>query len=203
MEQHVTIIPMSDSSERITQQDVSPTVLPDAFLTSDVACAAKHFHMPRYDELPNVELYRDQVIEYIEQVLGPLSGCSDGPWLTPSMVNNYVKQRLVPAPVKKLYGREQIARLLTICIFKQFLPIDAITRLFRIQKVTYPIDVAFDYVSAEIDNAVDSAFSRHDGMRRDTASLVTRESLLVRSAAAAFASKVFLMSYLTFAGYEG
>lgn len=203
MEQHVTIIPMSDSSERITQQDVSPTVLPDAFLTSDVACAAKHFHMPRYDELPNVELYRDQVIEYIVQVLCPLSSCSDGPWLTPSMVNNYVKQRLVPAPVKKLYGREQIARLLTICIFKQFLPIDAIARLFRIQKVTYPIDVAFDYVSAEINNAVDSAFSRHDGMRRDTASLVTRESLLVRSAAAAFASKVFLMSYLTFAGYEG
>lgn len=203
MEQHVTIIPMSDSSERITQQDVSPTVLPDAFLTSDVACAAKHFHMPRYDELPNVELYRDQVIEYIVQVLCPLSGCSDGPWLTPSMVNNYVKQRLVPAPVKKLYGREQIARLLTICIFKQFLPIDAIARLFRIQKVTYPIDVAFDYVSAEINNAVDSAFSRHDGMRRDTASLVTRESLLVRSAAAAFASKVVLMSYLTFAGYEG
>lgn len=203
MEKHVTIIPMSDSSERITQQDVSPTVLPDAFLTSDVACAAKHFHMPRYDELPNVELYRDQVIEYIVQVLCPLSGCSDGPWLTPSMVNNYVKQRLVPAPVKKLYGREQIARLLTICIFKQFLPIDAIARLFRIQKVTYPIDVAFDYVSAEINNAVDSAFSRHDGMRRDTASLVTRESLLVRSAAAAFASKVVLMSYLTFAGYEG
>ena len=203
MEQHVTIIPMSDSSERITQQDVSPTVLPDAFLTSDVACAAKHFHMPRYDELPNVELYRDQVIEYIEQVLGPLSGCSDGPWLTPSMVNNYVKQRLVPAPVKKLYGREQIARLLTICIFKQFLSMDAIKRMFVIQNMTYPVEVAYNYVAKELNFAIEDNFMMVDGRRHvDTAHKTTRESLLVRSATEAFAAKAFLMSYLEFAGYE-
>lgn len=50
------------------------------------------------------------------------------PVITPSMINNYVKVGLVPAPVKKQYGREQIARLIAICIFKQVLPIAAVRR---------------------------------------------------------------------------
>ncbi|MFR7671453.1 MAG: DUF1836 domain-containing protein [Collinsella sp.] len=45
------------------------------------------------------------------------------------MINNYVKVGLVPAPVKKQYGREQIARLIAICIFKQVLPIAAVQAL--------------------------------------------------------------------------
>lgn len=202
MEQHASIIPMSDSSGRITQRDVAPTILPDAFLQSEEALAAARFKLPLYDELPTVDLYRDQVIAYIDGLFEPLSACSEDPWLTPSMVNNYVKQRLVPAPAKKLYGREQIARLIVICIFKQFLPIGAIGRLFRIQRVTYPLEMAFDYVSKEVNNAVAAAFGR-DEEHADTASMVTRETVLVRSAASAFAAKVFLMSYLKFTGFEG
>ena len=159
MEKHATIIPMSDSSKRITSSDVRPTVLPDAFLHSDEALAAARFRMPHYGELPAVDLYRDQVIGQIESILEPLSACSDGPWLTPSMVNNYVKQHLIPAPQRKLYGREHIARLLIICVFKQFLSIGAIGRLFKIQCMTYPIEMAFDYLADELNNAVHDAFS--------------------------------------------
>lgn len=202
MEKLTNIIPMSDSSQPITAQDVAPTSLPDAFLNSDEAYSATRFKMPRYADLPAVDLYRDQVIAQVEAVLKPLSACSEGPWLTPSMVNNYVKQRLLAPPVKRLYNREQLARLLVICVFKQFLSIDAIRRLFTIQRMTYPVEVAYDYVAVEINHAVSDAFSPTSMAYGDSASRVTRETLLVRSAAAAFASKAFLMSYLSFCGLE-
>lgn len=192
MKQHASIIPMADSSKRITVQDVTPTVLPDAFLRSEEASAAARFHMPRYHDLPAVDLYRDQVISQVEAILEPLSACSEGPWLTPSMVNNYVKMRLVDPPARKLYGREQVARLLIICIFKQFLPMEAISRLFKIQRMTYPVETAFDYVAVELNHAVEDAFALGRSPHEDSASAVTRETLLVRSATGAFAAKAFL-----------
>lgn len=195
-------IPMSDSATAISPQDVKPTVLPDSFLDSPAACAAASFHMPRFDDLPRMELYRDQVITYVEQVFEPLPLSEGETWITPAMVNNYVKCGLVPAPRKKLYGRAQVSRLLLVCIFKQLLPIAAIQRLFAIQKMTYPDDVAFNYVATELEHALASAFSMGEPTA-DSASMTTRESLLVRSAVGAFASKTFLMSYLEYSGIEG
>lgn len=202
MPQRPIIIPMSDDAKPITPGDVAPTVLPDSFLKSEEALSAVRFKLPAYADLPTVDLYRDQVITYVEGVFSSLSACSDGPWLTPSMVNNYVKQRLVPSPTKKLYGRDHIAHLLIICIFKQFLTIDAIRRLLAIQRMTYPVDVAYDYVAVEVNHAVEDAFDATSERHGDSASMVTRESVLVRSAAEAFAAKAFLMSYLAFSGYE-
>lgn len=197
------VIPMSDVSAKITPDDIAPTVLPDDFLHSEAAASALAFRLPRFEELPDLPLYREQVIAYIERALAPLGAVNEGPWLTPSMINNYVKLGLVPAPVKKLYRREQIARLMVICIFKQFLPISAIRRLFRMQAVSYPVDVAFDYVATELAGALGAAFSPDEQPPADTATVVTRESLLVRSAVAAFAAKAFLLTYLRFTGFEG
>lgn len=197
-----SVIPMADASDRITQDDLIPTSLPDAFLKSDVAVSAEAFHLPFYDELPNVSLYREQVIAYIEKVLDPLSFCIDTPWITPSMVNNYVKAGLVSPPLKKLYGRDQIATLVAVCIFKQVLSIPAIERLLNIQRITYRRDVAYDYLVNEVTNAIRASFSTNNELTEDSAHVVTRESLLVRSAANAFASKVYLMAYLRYTGLE-
>lgn len=196
------IIPMSDTSATITIEDVSPTVLPDAFLASETAQSIGAFHLPRYEELPRVPLYREQVISYVEQVLAPLNGIVEGPWLTPSMVNNYVKIGLVAPPVKKLYRTEQIARLIVICIFKQVLPIAAVSRLFRIQMMSYWATTAYDYTATELEHALASAFSAEQTSFADTASRVTRESLLVRNAVTAFAARALLMGYLGFLGFE-
>ena len=140
------VIPMSDTSVSIKPEDIQPTVLPDAFIQSDMVRKLNALSLPRYDQLPNVTLYRDQVIEYVALWMEPLSICVEQPAITPSMINNYVKVGLVPAPVKKQYGREQIARLIVICIFKQVLPIAAIQALFNIQRLSYDAPTAFDYV---------------------------------------------------------
>lgn len=197
------VIPMSDSSKPITPQDVTPTLLPDAFLQSDICIAVHAIHIPRYEELPDVELYRDQVVSFIDAVLRPLEQCTEGPWLSPSMINNYVKVGLVPSPRKKLYGREHIARLLVICFFKQVLSISAISSLFKIQRMTYEVDTAFNYVATEMENALHGTFGPNGSLPNDTARLVTRESLLVRNAVIAFAAKAYLVGYLHYIGYEG
>lgn len=59
------VIPMSDSSVSIKPEDIQPTVLPDAFIQSDIVRKLNTLSLPRYDQLPNVTLYRDQVIEYV------------------------------------------------------------------------------------------------------------------------------------------
>ena len=198
-----SIIPMSDSSSAIQRSDVSPTVLPDLFLNSDEATQARKFHLPSYHQLPDMRLYRDQVVAYAVQQMRPLAADSDDAWLTPSMVNNYVKMRLIPAPEKKQYGREHLARLIAICVFKQFLSMAAIEQLLRIQQMSYPLDVAYDYVADELNEAVAHAFDPADELSEPEAKkAATRETMLVRAAAKAFASKAYLMAYLHFAGFE-
>lgn len=202
MERSRAVIPMSDGSCEIKPEDVAPIVLPDDFLRSDAARSMASFTLPRYDDLPDIELYRDQVIGYVEQALSPLQIANGESWLTPSMVNNYVKAGLIPAPVKKRYGRAQLARLIMICLLKQLLPMSGIQRLMRIQALSYPFDVSYDFVAEEMSRALQAAFEPASESATYETSRVTRETLLVRSAATAFASKAFLMAYLQFTGYE-
>jgi len=84
--------------------------------------------LPRWKELPDLDLYMDQVLALIARWLGDYPGfVAKG--LTASMVNNYVKQGAMPPPVKKRYGRTHLAHLIVICILKPVLPIAAIRTL--------------------------------------------------------------------------
>lgn len=85
----------------------------------------KDFNMPRWDDLPEIDLYMDQVISVTDKLLGSLS-VENAPILTPSMINNYVKNRILPPPVKKKYSREHLAKLIIICIMKPIMEISAI-----------------------------------------------------------------------------
>ena len=84
--------------------------------------------LPRWDDLPDFDLYMDQVISLMERYLGvPANPADKG--LTASMVNNYVKTGMVPAPVKKRYGRLQLACLIVICALKPVLPLSVIKEI--------------------------------------------------------------------------
>ncbi|MBE6909255.1 MAG: DUF1836 domain-containing protein [Ruminococcaceae bacterium] len=84
--------------------------------------------LPRWDELPDLELYMDQVLSLIARYLGGYPGFDDK-GLTASMVNNYVKLGVMPPPVKKKYMRTHLAHLLMICVLKASLPIELIKGL--------------------------------------------------------------------------
>lgn len=89
------------------------------------------FHIPRWHELPDMELYMDQVISQLEKYLAPVQGVGGGHFVTSSMINNYVKQQLLPAPVKKRYSRVHMAHLVVICLLKQVLSIPEVKLLLQ------------------------------------------------------------------------
>ena len=90
----------------------------------------RQVHIPRYEELPAIELYMDQVISLIGRFLDflPHDGASE-PVITPSTINNYVRMKIMPAPVKKKYTRIHLAYLIIICSLKQSLSISVVSRI--------------------------------------------------------------------------
>ena len=84
--------------------------------------------LPEWNRLPDLDIYMDQLISLIKKYLTGYPGI-DEKGITSSMVNNYVKLGLVPAPTKKKYNRPHIACLIMISILKQVLPIGVIKQL--------------------------------------------------------------------------
>ena len=95
----------------------------DANALEQLADALAHFDVPAYGALPEIDLYMDQVIGYLNRLLCRICRSEDGAPLTPSMINNYVKGGHVERPVQKKYSRDRIAMLYMLCCLKQNLTI--------------------------------------------------------------------------------
>lgn len=85
--------------------------------------------LPDWKELPNLELYMDQVVLLLTRYLSPLAKGEDEKFITASIVNNYVRLKIMPPPVKKKYARPHLACLIMICVLKQSLSISCIQRM--------------------------------------------------------------------------
>ncbi len=90
----------------------------------------KDFDLPDWESLPQLGLYMDQVILLLTQYLGPLSRSEEDKPITASIINNYVRLKVMPAPVKKKYSRVHLASLIIICVLKQSLSISDIQKIF-------------------------------------------------------------------------
>ena len=91
----------------------------------------EHSFLPyiRVDDIPNIDLYMDQVTTFMEDNLGALRRSADDKILTKTMINNYAKNKLLPPPVKKKYSREHLLMMLFIYYFKGFLNLQDIKSL--------------------------------------------------------------------------
>lgn len=85
---------------------------------------------PTWSDFPDIELYMDQVISVLERYLVPFFP-EEEKCITSTMINNYVKQRLLPAPENKRYGKKHIASLFMICILKRFMQLSEINALLE------------------------------------------------------------------------
>ena len=119
-----------------------------------MATCIEEFRMPRYREIPDVGLYLDQTVKYVNRYLAPL-GCME---ITSSMVSNYVKKGYISNPVKKQYDAEQIAYLFFISVAKSVLSMDNIARLFAMQKRMYNAETAYDFFCDELENMLQYTF---------------------------------------------
>lgn len=96
-----------------------------------------------YKDLPAIELYMDQVVSVVGSYLSFYFDDTTK-FITSSIINNYVKLGVIPAPVKKKYSKEHIAKLIIICVLKQVLPISSIKTLIDFYLEKMSIEQFFD-----------------------------------------------------------
>lgn len=83
----------------------------------------------KLEDIPNIDLYMDQVTTFMESKLAPSKRCPEDKILTKTMINNYAKNDLLPSPEKKRYSREHLLLLIFIYYFKSILSISDIQTL--------------------------------------------------------------------------
>ena len=82
----------------------------------DLRNRMEHERPAPWEELPDLALYMDQIIAYMPRQLISYAGRDA---LTPAMVNNYIKDGLLPRADGKKYGRTHLAYLTAICVLKR------------------------------------------------------------------------------------
>ena len=100
-------------------------------IQSALAGIRQYRPMP-WELIPDLGLYMDQVITFITRLYEPLYGEEIHGYLSSSMINNYVKSKLIPRPTGKKYSREQIALLMMIVVLKQTSSMDDIRRMLAL-----------------------------------------------------------------------
>ena len=61
------------------------------------------YQLPTWEELPDLELYMDQLISQVRRYLSLFPEDEQNPVITPSIINNYVRPRVMPAPKRKRF----------------------------------------------------------------------------------------------------
>ncbi len=98
----------------------------------------KDFNLPEYQQLPEIDLYMDQVLSYMDKRLAPLASTPGELAITSFMVNNYVKANLISPPSLKKYSRVQIGYLIAVSSVKQILSMSDIKLLFDMDNLVSP-----------------------------------------------------------------
>lgn len=123
-------------------------------------------HIPRWKELPNVDLYLDQVVTLINETLysflsSPNSE-EDTLILTKNMINNYVKNKIVEPPIKKKYNKNHLAKFFVICVLKEVYRINDIKQLIALALENAPIEIAYNNFCKLFEKALDCVFNKTD-----------------------------------------
>ncbi len=110
-----------------------------------------NYQLPDWDAIPDIGLYMEQVISLLKSYLDYLPPeLKEEQFITAATINNYVRKRVMPEPVKKKYHRIHIVYLIIICSLKQGLSIPTLQTMI-------PVDLSED----ELKKFYDSYVRRH------------------------------------------
>ncbi len=149
------------------------------------------YQCPRWQELPDLALYMDQVVAVLEKHLSPLHFLSEEKTVTSTMINNYVKSRLIPPPEKKRYSREHLAMLYICIILKQLLSLSELDSLLRYLRENDGIEVIYNHFCEELEQALHSVFGK------DEAPVISAEASLLRRLTVSYALQLYSRSVLS------
>ena len=82
-------------------------------------------------KISNIDLYMDQVLTFMNGHLENVKRYESDKVMTKTMINNYAKNHLLPAPEKKKYTKEHIMVLMFIYYFKNILSIGDIQSILN------------------------------------------------------------------------
>lgn len=162
---------------------------------SELVAVIKDFHLPRYNEIPNVGLFLEQTSKYISDIVAPLPGIT----ITGSMISNYVKKKMITNPVKKQYDRDQIAYLIVIAIAKSVLSLEHIQMLFDLQKQVSNSQRAYEYFREVFEGLLFYVFGITESIEDDER-VPTRERVLLRNTVIAIVHKIYLETSINILG---
>ncbi len=95
----------------------------------------KNFQLPSWSSIPDIGLYMEQITVLLSQYLGLIStfdekkGDEESKVITAAAINNYVRLKIMPAPIKKKYYRVHIAYLIMIFTLKQSVSINVLKEI--------------------------------------------------------------------------
>ena len=91
------------------------------------------YRLPMWDEIPDFGLYMEQVISLLKDYLDYMPPeLKEAQFITPATINNYVRKRIMPEPVRKKYYRTHIAFLIMICSLKQCISIPTLQTMLPV-----------------------------------------------------------------------
>ena len=100
-------------------------------LLNSILASLSRIDYVKPEDLPNIDLYMDQVTTFMDQQLASSKRYAEDKILTKTMINNYAKNNLLPPPVKKKYSKEHILMLIFIYYFKNILSISDIQEILN------------------------------------------------------------------------
>ena len=102
----------------------------DEDLLGSILASLERIQYIEADDIPGIDLYMDQVTSFMDRRLkSTVRNPEDGRILTKTMINNYAKNDLIPAPLKKKYSKEHVMLLIFIYYYKGILSIGDIQKL--------------------------------------------------------------------------
>lgn len=164
--------------------------------------SVSQFKLPRWEQIPTLGLYMDQVVTVIEHALSPLIGFNGEAIITPSMINNYVKLGMVHKPDKKKYSREHIASLIVITILKQATAIGdirlGIDTVLKSGDKAVCYDSFCDYVERSIQIVAQSVLvTEQEGENTEIHFSYNVNHTMITMAVCSFATKIFTSKMLS------
>jgi len=118
-----------------------------------------NYRCPRWDDLPDIGLYMDQVVSVLEKHLAIFAEDEESKIVTSTMINNYVKLRVVDPPHKKRYERLHLAYFYAVCILKRFLNISEISAGMTKLLESHKPEVLYDMFCDEVEYSLRHAFA--------------------------------------------
>lgn len=168
------------------------------FEDSQIAKNIANYRCPRYDEFPQFGIYMDQLINFLDNHLSIFSIPGEEKTITSTMINNYVKQKVIAPPEKKKYKKEQVIHLFVVGILKQVISISEIAKLIWLQTKQYETPTAYNFFCEELENSLKTTFeTRHFTKSKfKFQDSPTPLSETARSALLSFANKIYVKQSL-------